>query len=52
MPEGSTIVLMKEQLLPYIGKDIILTQGKTNFDLQALKGQTLKDIRLLGKQTF
>ena len=52
MPEGPTIVLMKEDLQKFVGKKVIGTTGKANIDTVLLVDKTLKEIRLYGKQTY
>ena len=52
MPEGPTIVLMKEDLQKFVGKKVIGTTGKANIDTVLLVDKTLKESRLYGKQTY
>ena len=53
MPEGPSIVILKEQIVPLIrGKKIIKVAGNAKFEKKQLAGKTLKDIRSWGKQLF
>ena len=51
MPEGPSIVIIKEQLLPVIkGKKIIAATGNAKIDMQLLVNKKLMDVRSWGKQ--
>ena len=52
MPEGPSILLMKESLLPFVGNTVTEASGNAQFDKEPLTGQTLKEIRTFGKQTY
>lgn len=52
MPEGPSILLMKENLLPFVGNIVTEASGNAQFDKEPLTGQTLKEIRTFGKQTY
>jgi len=52
MPEGPTIVLMKEDLQKMVGEKVITAVGKADINKDELIGQKLKEIRLYGKQTY
>ena len=52
MPEGPTIVLMKEDLLKFIGEKVTAVAGNPNIKKDEFVGKTLKEIRLYGKQTY
>ena len=52
MPEGPSIVLMKEDLQKFLGEKVIAVAGKAEIDKEKLICKTLKEIRLYGKQTF
>lgn len=52
MPEGPSIILMKENLQPFVGNQITEASGNAKFDKEPLIGQTLKEIRTFGKQTY
>ncbi|WP_080780723.1 DNA-formamidopyrimidine glycosylase family protein [Chryseobacterium phocaeense] len=52
MPEGPSILLMKESLLPFVGKTVTEALGNAQFDKEPLIGQTLQEIRTFGKQTY
>lgn len=52
MPEGPSIILMKESLQPFINKKVTEATGNAKFDKDIFIGQTLLDIRTFGKQTY
>ncbi|WP_222165200.1 DNA-formamidopyrimidine glycosylase family protein [Edaphocola aurantiacus] len=52
MPEGPSILLMKEELLPFAGQKIISVSGNARIELQWLQGKKLSEIKSLGKQLF
>lgn len=52
MPEGPSIVLMKEVLQKFAGQTVMETRGNAKFEKENLKGQTIKEIRTFGKQTY
>lgn len=53
MPEGPSILILKEKLQPFKGKRVIDANGYAkDFDADKLIGKTLKDIKTWGKQTL
>lgn len=52
MPEGPTIVLMKEDLQKMVGEKVLHTSGDAKIDRESLVRKTLQEIRLYGKQTY
>ncbi|TSJ40467.1 endonuclease [Mucilaginibacter corticis] len=53
MPEGPSILILKEKLQPFKGKKVIDANGYAKgFDADILKGKTLKDIKTWGKHTL
>lgn len=50
MPEGPSILLMKEALLPFSGQKIVSARGNAKIEMDVLTGKTLSDIKTLGKQ--
>jgi len=52
MPEGPTIILMKEDLQKYIGEEVISAVGNAKIEKEQLIGKVLREIRLYGKQTY
>lgn len=52
MPEGPSILLMKENLQKFAGKKVLESQGNAKFDKEVLENKTLKEIRTFGKQTY
>lgn len=52
MPEGPTIVLMKEHLKKMIGQKVRRVSGNADIDNDGLIGKKLQKIRLYGKQTY
>ena len=50
MPEGPSIVIMREQTAGFIGKTIVQASGNTKgVDMEALRGQPVLDLRSWGK---
>jgi endonuclease-8 len=53
MPEGPSIIILKEKLKPFKGKKVIDANGYAKgFDAEMLVGKTLKDIKSWGKHTL
>lgn len=52
MPEGPTIVLMKEDLQKFVGEKVTAIAGNADIKKKDFVGKTLKEIRLYGKQTY
>lgn len=52
MPEGPSIILMKESLLQFVGHTITEASGNAKFDKEMFIGQTLREVRTFGKQTY
>lgn len=52
MPEGPTLVILKEILLPFKGKKIIKAGGNAKIDIASLEGEKIIDIKTWGKVLF
>lgn len=53
MPEGPSILILKEKLLPFKDKKVLDANGYAKgFDAELLIGKTLKDIKTWGKHTL
>ncbi|AYZ12584.1 endonuclease [Chryseobacterium arthrosphaerae] len=52
MPEGPSIILMKENLQPFVGQQVTEASGNAQFDKEPFVGQTLLEVRTFGKQTY
>ncbi|PWN71969.1 endonuclease [Chryseobacterium phosphatilyticum] len=52
MPEGPSIILMKESLQLFVGKQVTGASGNAKFEKEPFIGQTLLEIRTFGKQTY
>jgi endonuclease-8 len=52
MPEGPSILLMKEDLQKFAGKKVVKADGNAKFEKEPLAGKTLLEIRTFGKQTY
>ncbi len=52
MPEGPSIIILKELILPFKGKKILDATGNASIDMSVLKNQKILDIRSWGKQLF
>src|SRR5689334_13699946 len=49
MPEGPSLLIAKEQLLPFKGKKIIAIAGNSKIDKERMLNKKLLDIRTWGK---
>jgi endonuclease-8 len=49
MPEGPSIVIMREELGRFRKKKVLGTSGNAKIDLSLIQGQTIQDIRSWGK---
>ncbi len=52
MPEGPSIILMKENLQPFAGQQVTEVSGNAKFEKEIFIGQSLLEIRTFGKQTY
>ncbi|WBV57896.1 endonuclease [Chryseobacterium daecheongense] len=52
MPEGPSILIMKENLQGFTGKKVTKAWGNAQFEKEPLVGKTLLEIRTFGKQTY
>ncbi len=52
MPEGPSILLMKEKLVHFVGQKVISVNGNAMAPKESLESRTLLDIRTFGKQTY
>jgi endonuclease-8 len=52
MPEGPSLVILKEALLPFKGKKVIAVAGNTSIDKNRLLDQKIIDLKTWGKQLF
>jgi endonuclease-8 len=50
MPEGPSIVILKEEAQIFKGKKILEVSGNSKLDIQRLSGQTIIDLKSFGKQ--
>ncbi|MDB5247710.1 MAG: hypothetical protein JWQ40_2104 [Segetibacter sp.] len=49
MPEGPSIVILKELVQPFIGKKIVEVGGNSKMDIQRIAGQSVNDFKSWGK---
>jgi endonuclease-8 len=49
MPEGPTIIILKEEVKQFIGKKILKVEGNSSLDIQRLAGQRIIDFKSWGK---
>lgn len=49
MPEGPTIIILKEEVQSFIGKKIAQVEGNSKLDIQRLCGQKITDFKSWGK---
>jgi len=52
MPEGPSIVILKELVKDFKGKKVIEIGGNTKVDFSSLKNQTVSELRSFGKNFF
>jgi endonuclease-8 len=52
MPEGPSLIIFKELLLPFKGKKVLSARGNAKIDMRLLEGQKILDLRTWGKQFF
>lgn len=52
MPEGPSLIIVKENISPFIGEKIITAEGNAKIDFSKLAGKKILDIRTWGKQLF
>lgn len=52
MPEGPTIVLMKEDLQKFVGEKVFEVTGSEVHKNSKIKGEILREIKTFGKQTY
>ena len=49
MPEGPTIVILKEEVSPFKGKKVIAVEGNSKLDIQRMAAKTIVDFKSWGK---
>jgi endonuclease-8 len=49
MPEGPSIVIMKEEFMQFKGKKVLSISGNAKIDLQRAKGKKIEDLKSWGK---
>jgi endonuclease-8 len=52
MPEGPSILILKEAIAKFKGKKIIQANGNAKIDMSSIQGKKVVDIVTWGKQTF
>lgn len=52
MPEGPTLLLVRESILKFKGNKILEARGNAKISMDDLEGRKLVDIRIWGKQLF
>jgi len=52
MPEGPSIIILKEAIQQFKGKKVIAVDGNAKIDLQRIAGKKITDIRSWGKHTL
>lgn len=52
MPEGPSLVIFKELVLPFKGKKVLSARGNAKIDMSRLEGQEIIDLKTWGKQFF
>src|SRR3569833_1987444 len=49
MPEGPSLIIAREEMLPFIGKKVLAVTGNTKTDKERLLNKKLLDIKTWGK---
>lgn len=49
MPEGPSVVILKEQVQPFAGKKVMSAEGNSKIDKSLITGSVIKDFRSWGK---
>ena len=49
MPEGPSIIILKEEVQDFVGKEILKAEGNSKQDIQRLPGQKIIDFKSWGK---
>ncbi len=49
MPEGPSLVILKEELKPHLGKKVLDVRGNASIDMSLLKNRTITSIETWGK---
>ena len=49
MPEGPSIIILKEEVQSFIGKRIVKVEGNSKLDIQRLSGKEIIDFKSWGK---
>ena len=52
MPEGPSIIILKEQLLPFRGKKVLEVSSNSKQDIQRMSGKKILDFQSWGKHTL
>jgi endonuclease-8 len=52
MPEGPSLVILKENITPFIGKTIVSASGSAKIDMEKIAGRKVLGIRTWGKLLF
>lgn len=52
MPEGPSIVILREEAAPFVGRTIRRAEGNAKIDMSRLTGQRILSLRSFGKQTL
>jgi endonuclease VIII len=52
MPEGPSLIILKELISPFVGKKIIAARGNARIDMSRVAGRKILDMRTWGKQFF
>ena len=49
MPEGPSIVILKEEVQEFKGKKVVAADGNSKIDIQRIQGKTIEDFKSWGK---
>ena len=49
MPEGPSMIILKEELAPFAGKKVLAAAGQANIDFDRIRNKTIVAFRTWGK---
>lgn len=52
MPEGPSILIMKENVLKFTGQKVLSANGNAKIEMERLVGKTFQEYKIWGKQSF
>ncbi|WP_027378000.1 endonuclease [Kaistella palustris] len=52
MPEGPSILILKELATKFIGKEILAAEGNAKIEMEKIPGLTFQEYKIFGKQSY